>query len=80
VTLTNTGTTPLIISSIGITGTNASNFSETNNCPNSSSSLAAGKYCTISVTFTSGGKSAVANLTVTDNTSAGSQTVSLSGN
>ncbi len=79
-TLSNTGTTPLIISSIGVTGGNASNFVQTNNCPSPSSSLAAGKSCTISVTFNSGGKSASASLTVTDNTSTGTQTVSLSGN
>jgi uncharacterized protein (DUF2345 family) len=79
-TLSNTGTTPLVVSSIGFTGTNPGNFSQTNNCPGSSSSLAAGKSCTISVTFNSGGKAATASLTVTDNTQAGTQSVSLSGN
>jgi sugar lactone lactonase YvrE len=79
-TLSNTGTTPLIISSIGFTGTNQSNFSQTNTCPSSSSSLAAGKSCTISVTFNSSGKAASASLTVTDNTQAGTQAVTLSGN
>jgi hypothetical protein len=79
-TLSNTGTTPLIISSIGFTGTNPSNFVQTNTCPSSSSSLAAGKSCTISVTFNSGGKAVTASLAVTDNTQAGTQTVSLSGN
>ncbi len=79
-TLTNTGTTPLIISSVGFTGTNSSNFTQTNTCPSSSSSLAAGKSCTISVTFKSSGTAAVASLAVTDNTQAGTQTVSLSGN
>ena len=54
-TLKNTGTTPLIVSSIAFTGTNPSNFTQTNTCPASSSSLAAGKSCTISVTFKSGG-------------------------
>jgi hypothetical protein len=78
-TLTNTGTTPLIVASIGFTGTNPSNFSQTNTCPSSSSSLAAGAKCTISVIFKSGGKTASANLTVTDNTQAGTQNVSLSG-
>ncbi|HMG86783.1 MAG TPA: choice-of-anchor D domain-containing protein [Terracidiphilus sp.] len=79
VTLSNTGTTPLIISSIGFTGTNPSNFVQTNTCPSPSSSLAAGKSCTISVTFKSGGRAASANLAVTDNTQAGTQTVSLLG-
>ncbi len=79
-TLSNTGTTPLVVSSIGFTGTNPGNFSQTNNCPSSSSSLAAGKSCTISVTFKSGGKAVTASLTVTDNTQAGTLSVSLSGN
>jgi hypothetical protein len=80
VTLSNPGTTPLIISSIGVTGANASSFVQTNTCPSPSSSLAAGKSCTISVTFNSSGKAATASLTVTDNTQAGTQTASLSGN
>jgi hypothetical protein len=79
-TLTNTGTTPLVISSIAFTGTNPGNFTQTTTCPSSSSSLAAGKNCTISVTFKSGGAAASASLTVTDNTQAGTQSVSLSGN
>jgi hypothetical protein len=79
-TLSNTGTTPLIINSIGFTGANPSNFVQTNTCPSPSSSLAVGKSCAISVTFKSGGKAASANLSVTDNTQAGTQTVSVSGN
>jgi hypothetical protein len=79
-TLQNTGTTPLIISSIAFTGKNPSSFTQTNTCPGSSSSLAAGNSCTISVTFKSSGTAASASLTVTDNTQAGTQTVSLSGN
>jgi streptogramin lyase len=80
VTLSNTGATPLIINSIGFTGANPGNFVQTNTCPGPSSLLAAGKNCTISVTFNSSGKAASANLTVIDNTQAGTQTVSLSGN
>jgi len=68
----------LIISSIGFAGANPGNFVQTNTCPSPSSSLAAGKSCTISVTFN--GKAASANLAVTDNTQAGTQTVSLTGN
>ena len=80
-TLKNTGSTPLIISSIAFTGANPSNYIESNTCPSSSSSLAAGASCTISVTFKSGGKSAPESLTVTDNTaSPGTQSVSLTGN
>ncbi len=80
-TLKNTGTTPLIVSNIAFTGTNSSSFTQTNTCPASSSSLAAGKSCTIAVTFKSGGVPASASLTVTDNTAPpGTQTVSVSGN
>lgn len=77
-TLTNAGTVTLNISSIAITGANASAFTETNNC---GSSLAVGALCTFNVTFTpatTGSMSAV--LTITDNTSTGSQTINLSGN
>ncbi len=52
VTLSNAGaagTQSLIINSIGLTGANAGDFSQTNNC---SPSLAVGTSCTISVTFT----------------------------
>lgn len=49
VTLTNTGTTALDITSIGITGANESDFAQNNVCP---SSLAPGTNCIISVTFT----------------------------
>ncbi len=42
-TLSNTGTTPLIINSIGFTGANPSNFVQTNTCPSPSSSLAVGR-------------------------------------
>ncbi len=80
VTLSNTGTTALIIGSIGLTGTSPGSFAQTNTCPSSSSSLAAGTSCTISVAFNSSGKAASASLTVTDNTQAGTQAVSLSGN
>src|SRR5207302_182936 len=52
VTLTNSGNAALTISSIGLSGTNSGDFAQTNTCPSSSSTLAAGASCTISVTFT----------------------------
>jgi FG-GAP-like repeat/Abnormal spindle-like microcephaly-assoc'd, ASPM-SPD-2-Hydin/FG-GAP repeat len=76
VTLSNTGTGALAISSISTTG----NFAETNTCR---SSVAANGSCTISVTFTpqaSGSLTGV--LTITDNnggTTGSTQTVTLSG-
>ena len=77
VTLTNSGGTTLNITSIALTGANASDFAQTNNC---GASVAAGTNCTISVTFTpaaSGTRTAA--VTLTDNTAGSPQTVSLSG-
>jgi hypothetical protein len=77
VSLVNTGGGPLEISNIGITGSGAVDFAETNNCP---ASLAAGASCSVSVTFdppTAGMDSA--SLTLTDNAGTGSQAVPLSG-
>ena len=51
VTLTN-GDNTLTISSITVTGPGAAEFAETTTCPVGTSTLAAGKQCTISVTFT----------------------------
>jgi hypothetical protein len=81
VTLSNPGATSLIFSGAGIsiTGTNASDFTQTNNC---GSSLAAGAKCTIAVKFTPATTGTFsANVTVLDNAQAGSgtQTVPLSG-
>ncbi len=80
VTLTNSGTTPLSISSIALTGTNAVDFAQTNTCPSGSSTLAAGSSCTINVTFTPGANGTrSASLTLTDNASDSPQSVALSG-
>ncbi len=48
-TLSNVGTSALVINSVSITGTGSGSFAQTNDC---GSSLAAGTSCTISVTFT----------------------------
>jgi hypothetical protein len=77
VTVTDTGSSKLSISSIALTGTDPSDFSEVTTC---GTSLSAGGSCTIVVIFTpltSGSLSA--SLTITDNAPSGSQTVSLSG-
>jgi len=80
VTLTNSGTAPLTISSIAVTGTNRGDFSETNTCPASSSTLAVGANCTISVTFkpTATGNR-TASVTITDDAGSSPQSVSLTG-
>lgn len=77
VTLTNTGTASLTVTGINFVGTNAVDFSETDNCPGS---LGAGLSCTITVTYTPslfGYENA--NLSVSDNASGAPQTAALSG-
>jgi hypothetical protein len=77
ITMTNKGSGPVNISSIMITGTDASSFSETNNCHSKLSSKA---HCTIKVVFdpqTTGGLSA--DVSVTDDGGGSPQNVSLSG-
>ena len=77
VTVTNTGTGLLNISSITITGTNSADFSQTNTCP---SSLTAGNACTISVSFNpSKIAKRVATLNVNDDAPGSPQSASLSG-
>jgi hypothetical protein len=76
-TLTNTAYMPVTISSIGITGTNASDFAQSNNC---GPSVPVNSNCTISVTFTpTGVGGAVASLIVADNVAGSPQSVSLTG-
>jgi hypothetical protein len=75
--LTNTGNALLSISSVTVTGTNSTDFSQTNTC---GSSVAAGANCSISVTFTpTAAGSRSASLTITDNASGSPQTVSIIG-
>lgn len=76
-TLTNTSTTtPLTITSITISG----DFTQTNTCPVSPSTLAALGTCTVTATF-SPTVTGVRNgtITVNDNTSSTKQTISLTG-
>jgi hypothetical protein len=78
ITLSNTGSAALSITSLAITGTNASNFAEVGNT--CGSSVAAGGTCTVAVTYTpSADSSSSATLTITDNASGSPQSVSLSG-
>jgi hypothetical protein len=77
VTVSNPGSASLNISSIVIKGTNASDFSEKNNCGNG---VAAGSSCAVSVTFSpSATGSRSASLAVSDNATGSPQMVSLSG-
>ncbi len=79
VTLSNSGTAPLSITSISIVGTNAADFTETTTC---GASLATSSNCSISVTFTPsavGGRKA--SLQIVDNAgnTGAQQTVALGG-
>jgi Concanavalin A-like lectin/glucanases superfamily/Pectate lyase superfamily protein/Fibronectin type III domain/Abnormal spindle-like microcephaly-assoc'd, ASPM-SPD-2-Hydin len=77
VTLSNTSNNALNISSIALSGINASSFSESNNC---STSLAAGSSCTITTEFNpivEGDYTAA--ITIADNASPSEQTITLNG-
>lgn len=77
ITVTNSGSPPLLISGINPSG----NYAETNNCPLSPNTLSSGAACTINVTFApSVTGSRTGAITITDNASDSPQTVSLSGN
>jgi Abnormal spindle-like microcephaly-assoc'd, ASPM-SPD-2-Hydin/Beta-propeller repeat len=76
VTLTNTGTDNLLITSI----IDANGFSQTNNCPVAPTPLGPDQSCTINVTFTpSAPGTANDTLTITDNAAGSPQTVPLTG-
>jgi sugar lactone lactonase YvrE len=76
VTLQNTGSDDLAISSISVSG----DFAQTNTCPGSSSSLVPSASCPISVTFTPKKKGALIGfLTITDNGYKTKQAVKLTG-
>jgi hypothetical protein len=77
VTLNNTGTAALTITSVAITGANSGDYSQTSNC---GGSVAAGGSCSISTVFTPtapGTRSA--NITITDSVIGSPQNVPLSG-
>src|SRR5207245_4088580 len=77
VTLSNTGTAALSITSVAITGTNSGDFAQSNTC---GSSVNAGASCTISVKFKpTGTGTRTASVVVTDNASGSQQTAALSG-
>jgi len=77
VTLSNTGTAALALSSLAISGANAGDFSQTNTC---GASVPVSGSCTISVTFTPSALGVrTGTLTITDNASGSPQTVSLTG-
>jgi len=77
VTLTNVGSGSLTISSIAVSGGNAGDFTQTNNC---GATLTPNAACTINVTFTptaTGMRSST--VSISDNASGTPQTITLSG-
>jgi len=78
VTVTNTGTTTLIVSSISISG--STTYTESDTCVSATSGIAAGKTCTITATFAPNAFGPLnASLDVADNAGTGLQVVSLTG-
>jgi len=77
VTLTNSGTVAMTLSVISVSGTNAGDFSQANNC---GTQVAAGASCQINVTFTPTGLGArSASLIFSDNANGSPQMVALAG-
>jgi hypothetical protein len=77
ITVTNTGSASLLISSLAVTGAAANDFAETETCGRS---LAAGAPCTIAVMFTPSAFGArFAVLRIADNANGSPQTVGLFG-
>jgi subtilase family serine protease len=75
VILTSTGSVSLTISSITVTGANAGDFGQTNNCPGA---LATGSTCSITVTFVpTAASTRTAAVSIAD--SAGGRSITLTG-
>ena len=79
-TFTSTGGADLNLSSIAVTGTNSSEFTQTNTCGTLPTTMGPDASCKVTVTLTPSGYGAqTATLTFTDNASNNPQTVTLSG-
>jgi chitodextrinase len=77
ITLTNSGSASLTVSTATVTGGNASDFAQTNNCVGT---LAPGSGCTISATFTpSVAATRSATITIADNAPGSPHTIALVG-
>jgi hypothetical protein len=77
ITMTNTGTVPLTISSIAVTGPNASSFIFANNC---GTGLAVGASCIIHGHFTpTVAGNLTGSVTITDNAGGSPQSIALTG-
>jgi FtsP/CotA-like multicopper oxidase with cupredoxin domain len=80
VTVTNTGTVPLVLTSITMGGLNPGRFPQTNDCTIGGGGLAPNAFCTITVTFRPNRVAArSATISVRSNAANGTQTVALTG-
>lgn len=79
IVLTNSGTAPLGLTSIGLTGTNSGDFAQSNNCP-TGATLAVSASCTITVSFSPtlfGSRSA--SVSIVDSATGSPHTAALTG-
>ena len=80
VMLTSTGSAPLTISNIAITGANKGDFDQWNNCPLNPNTLAPGDHCNITVVFSPTETGTLnADVAITDNALDSPQMVPLTG-
>ncbi len=80
VTLTNTGTLPMSIAAVTITGGNASEFAQSSDCPADTARLAVGASCTIYVSMTAAGTGTrSATLSIAGNAGNSPATLALDG-
>ncbi|HTU36082.1 MAG TPA: choice-of-anchor D domain-containing protein [Candidatus Acidoferrum sp.] len=84
VTVTNSGNGPLVISALALSGANASDFSETDNCSGTGTGVAAGGTCAIQIVFKPecgpvASATRVATLSLADDAPGSPQTVAVTG-
>jgi len=80
ISLVNNGDVPLTISSVGISGADMGDFTLSNGCPLTPSTLNANGACNVGVTFTpSAAGNRTATVTITDNGPGSPRSIALSG-
>src|SRR3954452_11449495 len=79
-TYANTGSVPITVSSVAVSGADASAFDVQNNCPAAPATVDVGARCSIDVTFTpQPGAASAATLTIADDTPAATRNIALKG-
>jgi hypothetical protein len=80
ITLTNNGDVPLTIASVGVSGADMGDFTPSNSCPLTPSTLNAGTSCNVSMTFTpAAAGNRTATVTITDNAPGSPRNITVSG-